>query len=452
MVLLAGFIPAAPAVDWYVATNGTGLGTNGWADATNSLQGAINMASTSTYDVVWVSNGVYNSGGVTNYPAGSILTSRIVIAKSITVRSRDNNPTNTVINGNWDPNTNGPAAVRCVYMASNSVLIGFTLTNGATMTSGTADRCGAGVYCPGTRSPVISNCIITGNSAYGANMEQYGGGGAWYGTLYNCSLIGNRANSPIVYAIGGGANYSVLSNCTLIGNYAARNGGGVANSILYDCTLISNSCAAYGSGAMQSTLQYCTLTGNSGGSEGGGGVYGCSLVSNCKLINNRAGASGGAGNSTLYNCLLAGNSASAWNVVGGAQGSTLYNCTVTSNRTDNTGPGGVSGCILSNCIVYLNSSGSGVLSNWSSGTFAYSCTLPAPDAGVGNITNDPMFVNKNISDYRLSARSPCINAGTNGIWTTTYPLDLEGRQRVRYGTVDMGAYENIRSGSIYGFR
>ena len=57
---------AVPTI-MYVTTNGTGQGTS-WADATSSIQGAIDVISaSSTTNTVWVSNGVYAVGGLTNY-------------------------------------------------------------------------------------------------------------------------------------------------------------------------------------------------------------------------------------------------------------------------------------------------------------------------------------------------------------------------------------------------
>jgi len=53
-------------------------------------------------------------------------------------------------------------------------------------------------------------------------------------------------------------------------------------------------------------------------------------------------------------------------------------------------------------------------------------------------------------DYRLRANSPCVNTGTNQGWMTN-SYDLDGRMRIRYGTVDMGAYEAIYNGTIYKF-
>ena len=44
-----------------------------------------------------------------------------------------------------------------------------------------------------------------------------------------------------------------------------------------------------------------------------------------------------------------------------------------------------------------------------------------------------------------------MNAGTNVAWMNT-AVDLDGRTRLRYGTVDMGAYELINAGTLYGVR
>mgnify|MGYP003596150825 CR=1 FL=1 len=43
-----------------------------------------------------------------------------------------------------------------------------------------------------------------------------------------------------------------------------------------------------------------------------------------------------------------------------------------------------------------------------------------------------------------------INAGMNQGWMTN-AFDLDGRARIRYGTVDMGAYEKIHNATIYNF-
>ena len=77
--------------------------------------------------------------------------------------------------------------------------------------------------------------------------------------------------------------------------------------------------------------------------------------------------------------------------------------------------------------------------NWFGGTLNYCCTTPLPDAGAGNITDAPLFVNQPGGNFQLQTNSPCINDGTNG-----YVLpgaDLAGNSRIVSGTVDLGAYE-----------
>src|ERR1035437_5514856 len=204
------------AADWYVATNGPGGGATNWATATNNIQDAISLCSPG--DTVWVSNGVYQTGGVMDPSfggTGSVLTNRVEITAAITVRSANNDPTNTIIKGRFDTGepgasgtvTNGPAAVRCVFMVPNSSLIGFTLTNGATLGEHLNgwDGFSGGVACY-DYSPIISNCVIAGNSS------EYSGGGTYCGTLYNCTIIGNSS------ANGGGAYNSKFYNCTIANN------------------------------------------------------------------------------------------------------------------------------------------------------------------------------------------------------------------------------------------
>ena len=57
---------------------------------------------------------------------------------------------------------NGDSAVRCAYLASNTVLSGFTLSNGATRLLGfiVPDTGGGGVS-----GGCLSNCVLIGNTA-----------------------------------------------------------------------------------------------------------------------------------------------------------------------------------------------------------------------------------------------------------------------------------------------
>ncbi|MFH0907836.1 MAG: choice-of-anchor Q domain-containing protein, partial [bacterium] len=412
-----------------------------WITAATNIQDAVDVCVPG--GIVWVSNGVYETGGVAGYPASKhLLTNRVAIYKPITVRSVGG-PEVTAIRG---AGPKGNAAVRCVYMTNGSMLVGFTLTNGATRTSGDALRelCGGGVWCQSIDT-LISNCVIIGNSA--SNF----GGGAFYGTLYNCSLSSNTAEwgggayEATLYNCtltrnsayyGGGASGSTLNNCTLSSNTATW-GGGAYKATLYNCTLTRNSATLFGGGTSGGTLYNCTLSRNSASSYGGGG-YGGALY-NCTLSRNSSSSwGGGMFGGALYNCTLIDNSAVQG---GGVYGGSLYNCTVTSNSASSSG-GGVYLCNARSSIIYYNT-GPSPWQNYYEGNLSYSCLTPDPGETAytfANITNAPSFVNLSATNLRLRADSPCIDAGQNQAWMTG-STDLDGSPRVFNGRVDMGTYE-----------
>jgi len=438
-----------------------------WSNAAVTIQDAIDAAVNG--DLILVGDGLYQTGGRVVY--GS-LTNRVAINKALAVQSV-NGPGATIIRGN---RTVGNSAMRCAYLTNNASLIGFTLTGGATRSTGDVlrEQSGGGAWCEPTNCQllncmivsnsawrygggecfgVLSNCVIAANTA--TNYSLAFGGGAYQGRLDHCALSNNivarggggaysnllnnsvlSGNSVIGSdADGGGANGCVLSNCVLSGNVVGQFGGGAYQSILYNCMIISNNAGADGGGADSCVVNNSSVIGNNSGS--GGGTYSC-VVNNSRVIGNTGYYGGGANSGTLNNCLVFSNHAMIYG--GGALSATLNNCTVVGNTAyDMPGPSSQSGVVRSavkNSIIYSNAG-----LNYYSCPLTNCCTTPMPTGtynGGGNFTNDPIFVNVT-NDFHLQQNSPCINSGRNSFATNS--ADLDGNPRVVGGTVDIGAYE-----------
>ena len=269
-----------------------------WSTAATTIQDAVDAVD--GVDLILVTNGVYASGA----KMGNGMSNRVAVTRSrITIQSM-NGPEQTIIQGWQVPGTtNGPGAIRCVYLWSDTVLSGFTVTNGATITSLNDSYCSGGGVWATSPSALVTNCVITGNSA-----ARNGGGVYGDCTVMNCLIIGNSA------LVGGGVYASAnafmwLDNSKVIANSAQMGGG------LYDVD-------AHGS----------VLTDNSADTGGGAAA---SRLMNCTVTHNQARIGGGTSGSMLYNCIVYFNRASA--AVANYDSGTLDHCCTTPLPPSGTG-------------------------------------------------------------------------------------------------------------------
>jgi len=161
-------------------------------------------------------------------------------------------------------------------------------------------------------------------------------------------------------------------------------------------------------------------------------------------VGNSASQGGGVWGSAANECMFITNSASQG---GAGYFATLNNCTLVGNLASDFG-GGATSTSLTNCVLYYNDAPSGT--NYDSTVaMSFCCTTPQPTSGIGNITNEPLFVDSVNGNLRLESNSPCINSGNNA-FTPAGP-DLDGNPRIVGGTVDIGAYEFQRPTSVISY-
>ncbi len=266
------------------------------------------------------------------------------------------------------------------------------LLSGITISNGKANA-GAGAYMlSGTISNcIVKSCVSTGNSS---------GGGLYLtgGLVIDSRIIGNNTidngnnHGAGIYATGTSA---IIDRCVITNNYNIREtnpmGGGVA-------------------------------------------LYGGAICRNSLIANNRAPKAGGV-------------------IVNNGR---LENCTVVSNYTNKAlGTSGGIHCNSANanvvnCVIYDNYSTVETLLDAlqnTSGTASCFMTNAVPVAfGVGDITKDPLFIDRFAGDYHFKTASPCINAGDISAYTGALDdLDVDHNRRFFGRRPDLGCYECQKS-------
>jgi hypothetical protein len=353
--------------------------------------------------------------------------------KAITLQSLSG-PAVTILDGGGT----APVVTMSTGEARTTVLAGFTIRNGANLSSSPIGN-GGGIVLNGT-SPTIRDCWITKNSCFG-----YGGGicGQPAGSsgssplIEDCRFVGNGVTST---GLGSGgalafingstaaANVPEIRRCLFRDNVVPTRGGGFycayyCNAVIEDCFFTGNSTTAAGAATSLS---------------GGAAIF-ISLVSNI----------------TVKNCVIAGNTTSS---TSGAvktfniPGSTFVNCTIVNNAKGSVGcissaaVGGTNNTLdFVNCILWGN--GTTEVTSVTSGSTVpvvninYS-TVSGGYAGTSNLSVDPKLANVMSGNARLLPGSPCIDAGDSA--HAALPLkDFEGDPRQVGAAVDIGADERV---------
>lgn len=210
----------------------------------------------------------------------------------------------------------------------------------------------------------------------------------------------------------------------------------------------------------------CTFINNSAKHGGAAATSGLSRIENCLFMENEAnivfGFGGGGGvavwasSASIVNCIFHKNRS---NDMGGGvfieleSSAEIINCTMSDNKAPNgscLGLLGAKSITVANTIMAFGSVGSAVIG---SGNITVSSSNVFGNAGGdwtgpiagqlginGNISEDPLFVNRQIGDFHLRYESPCRDSG-DGSAPKVPPSDFEGDPRIAYGTADMGADE-----------
>jgi len=463
---------------WYVDASAAGAnnGTS-WTDAFNEIQDAA--AAAAFGDDIWAAAGAYHRQG-----ADTVL---LTMGEGIDIYGGF-----PMGGGAWadrDPAANVTAldgrdlVEHVVAGADNATLDGFTVTGGNAAAGWPA--VGGGMVIENC-SPVVSNCIFTGNHADDR-------GGAIYiadGTpvINGCSFNDNTAHDGGCICATRHSN-PVITSSTFT-QCAANDFGGALrvtgsghpfpSPTISDCMFIMN-IAGWGGGvsltnvASTAAISGCLFERNVADSAWGGGLYLSNTsiaVTNSRFESNTASDSSsgrggavsqsGSSDSTFISCVFSGNVTMGDNYGGGAlcnedsTSATLINCTFDRNQA--TRPSAAGGAMyntdgtltVTNCILWgdLAATNPEIHQEGGTGTVTVRYSdIEGAMAGAGNINIDPQFIG--LGDLHLQGISPCIDAADGDAAPLT---DINGDGRIDVGTVlntgtgtpdyaDMGVYE-----------
>ena len=409
-----------------------------WADAATNIQYAVNEASAG--DTIRVAPGRYRR------PSNAVERDGwnvVHIANKPLTLIADAGPAHTIIDG--EDAHRGIMLYQTASMTTYPYRIdGFTITGGYATHGGGIRGDASGNF---TWDVELRNCILEGNTA-----EQDGGGlqasfvsANWGLTLSNTIVRGNQT----LNGFGGGikvrshremrfydciVEYNTATNNPYVStSQTVHEGGGLylhrLPSVVIERTLFrGNRVSGYRTGAAVHLIQ------------AGGSNNADLLLRNCLFYDNVATGNQVAG--AVY----------AMNQTGtGRFGITLENSTIGPNTggflrrrfTDRT-----EDRVWAWNTLFFEP---GLFNIPSAQRELHYCRVDEGFAYTGgnSITDLPAFVDFEGRNFRLSADSPCINAGTNLTWTAEgLDLDRKPRRDRIFDQTDIGAYEYVYAGTI----
>ncbi|TVR84700.1 MAG: hypothetical protein EA409_00480, partial [Saprospirales bacterium] len=484
-------------VDQGVSTPGNG---SSWSNAFDDLQDAL--AAAQSGDEVWVAEGTYYPTDISSDRDASFqLLNGVALYGGFTgdenfLSQRDWIAHETILSGDINQSDsldgNSYTVVNGSGTDSTAIIDGFTITGGnADVISAPTiipNQLGGGIY-NNNGSPSITNCTISGNSAYN-----------WGGGIFNYNsspIITNSTISGNSTVVGGGIHnrensYPTIINSTISSNQASARGGGIYNSNsspTFSNSTISGNSTGVGGGIYNTnsnpTFLHSTISSNQAGFWGGG-IYNTNsspTFTNSIISENEADNWGGGiynsvnSSPSITNSTISGNSATLgagiWS--GASTSPSITNSTISGNSASSQG-GGIYNLSTSptftNSIIWNNSAGgntsstsASVFNSSSNPTFSFSLIANSGGSGswesdIGqdlgnNIDADPLFLEDidldsiptSSGDFQLQECSPAIDAGDNNALTAADSLDLDGNPRYHNPTgahpaiVDMGSYE-----------
>lgn len=378
-----------------------------WDNATNDLTWALATAKRcqQLYDLntdVWVAEGTYaghssNANGFEMVPGVNVYGGFVgyeVENYNLDERNFEAHP--TIITGEGQR--------RALYQPNDFTYNTRAIWDGFTFTSGYPDWLNG-----------------NGNIVY---LKSYSG-------LINATIEGETSRNPIVVEASSGSYYDESLQTEVSTNYTSvvKNLKFVNNNVPYTSLMTFSHTAVLNS----------LIANNTTGGQNTCGPIGMSycFVANCTFVNNKLDYthydnSGliSAGNTKLYNSIVWGNR-------------------FTTNEVPSLGCSSSSeDGVYNYCAI-------------EGGPSTYNC-IPLPANNSGSLPLYVSFADPSYSaghssyraDYHLQSNSVCVNAGYNNVaqllrnrhvWITDMDYDLDGNDRIKFDTIDLGCYESNHS-------